>query len=211
MICSEMRSNQPLPMPGHRRQYFRSGRTTASSGGVGRRACGVIWLALMLGWGSPPANAYVLQGEHVLQLMIEAMGVSDRLQVEQERSDLGRVDTDPVSPTLETVNFAFPDRCRLDGANGTVFIIEGGQSALFINHQPVAEEKGRPRDYTQLLLYRERTLLLNCLTSLGVAIDISSLAREGDRVYYVVGAHFPDDTAPQLWVDKTDFRPFRLW
>jgi hypothetical protein len=193
-------------MPG--RKGFGGGRAKAFPGGVAWMAVSALWLLI---GAAPLVDAYVLQGGHVLELMIEAMGSSDRLMVEQERSDPARVDTDPPPPALETVNFAFPDRCRLDATDGTVFMIEGGQSALFKDNQAVAEERGKPRDYIQLLLYRERTLLANCLTSMGVAVDISSLAREGDRVFYVVGAQYPDDTVPQLWVDKTTFKPFRLF
>ncbi|MGB8426051.1 MAG: hypothetical protein WCD88_09730, partial [Desulfobacterales bacterium] len=44
---------------------------------------------------------------------------------------------------------------------------------------------------------------------LGVAAEVSSLGRFQGRVGYVLGAQYPDETVPQLWLDKESFRPMR--
>jgi hypothetical protein len=47
------------------------------------------------------------------------------------------------------------------------------------------------------------------LSQLGVAADVSSVGRFQGRIGYVLGAQYPDETVPQLWLDKETFRPMR--
>jgi hypothetical protein len=46
--------------------------------------------------------------------------------------------------------------------------------------------------------------------NLGIDVSISSLGKFDDRLALVIGAEFPDETVPQIWVDKESFRPQRL-
>ena len=39
--------------------------------------------------------------------------------------------------------------------------------------------------------------------------SISSLGKHQGRIGYIIGAQFPDELAPQLWLDKITFKPFR--
>jgi hypothetical protein len=64
--------------------------------------------------------------------------------------------------------------------------------------------------YKDLLLYRSREMLSERLLSLGIDVTVSSLGKFDDRLALVVGAEFPDETVPQVWIDKETFKPLRL-
>jgi outer membrane lipoprotein-sorting protein len=42
-----------------------------------------------------------------------------------------------------------------------------------------------------------------------VDVKVSSLGRFQGKPAYVLGARYPDETTPQVWLDKDTFRPFR--
>lgn len=63
--------------------------------------------------------------------------------------------------------------------------------------------------YKDILLYRCRILLQKRLLLLGVDISVSSLGRFQGKIAYVLGAQYPDESVPQVWIDKDTFLPFR--
>jgi hypothetical protein len=64
--------------------------------------------------------------------------------------------------------------------------------------------------YKDLLLYHSRVMLANHLVLEGIDISISSLGRFEDKIVFVVGAEYPDETESQVWIDKDTFRPVRM-
>jgi hypothetical protein len=64
--------------------------------------------------------------------------------------------------------------------------------------------------YKDLLLYRSREALSKRLSNLGIDISVSSLGRFDGRLALVVGAEFPDQTVPQVWIDKETFQPLGI-
>lgn len=63
--------------------------------------------------------------------------------------------------------------------------------------------------YKDILLYRSRILLQKRLLFLGVDISVSSLGRFQGKTAYILGAQYPDESVPQVWIDKNTFLPFR--
>jgi hypothetical protein len=52
-------------------------------------------------------------------------------------------------------------------------------------------------------------LLQSKLPLVGVNVSISSIGRFQGKLAYIIGAQYPDETVPQIWVNKETFRPFR--
>ena len=197
-----------------------------------------------------PIHAYVLQGRHVLDLMIEKLGVAETLFVSQKlffyrtapaadsstttagaaprataNEDAGSIQADvpfkinqKASP-LETIEleeslrFVFSDSFRSDARSQNserIYIFSHGRTLTIIDGTIVPDAANRFDLYKDILLYRSRQALADRLLELGVDVSISSLGRFEDKIAYVIGAEYPDESVNQLWVDKETLLPLRL-
>ena len=178
-----------------------------------RRIMGIAaCLAVLLGIGVPPARAYVLMGEHILELTVKAMGKADAFEVAQTVT-IHAPQPAPAASLAETVRIRGPYDVRVD-AVGDGFerhLLFSGHTALMAVNG-VLQEGPPPRylRYHEILMTRPRQALTDYLRVLGVDVQVSSLGRLEDRYCYVVGARFPNEDPAQLWVDKDTFLPFRL-
>lgn len=158
------------------------------------------------------AAAYVLQGPHLLDLMIKKYGAAERLSVAQKlifydnTRQSGKVEID------ETLSYVFSEEFRSDILSENtrkIHIVSKGR-ALTIIDGTIADNSESVFDvYKDLILYRSRIILKEKLNRLGIDTSISSLGRFGDKTAYIVGAQYPDESVSQVWIDKETFRPFR--
>lgn len=161
------------------------------------------------------AGAYVLMGEHVLDLMVQALGKADTLEVTQTLTVYAAATATPLptSALQETVRIRFPYDFRAD-ASGDGYqrqmLISGGTALMAVNGVLQSGPLPRYARYNEILMVKPRPALADHLRMMGVDVTISSLGRLEDRYCYVVGARFPDETVAQLWVDKDTFHPLRL-
>ena len=161
------------------------------------------------------AGAYVLMGEHVLDLMVQALGKADTLEVTQTLTVYAAATATPLptSALQETVRIRFPYDFRAD-ASGDGYqrqmLISGGTALMAVNGVLQSVPLPRYARYNEILMVKPRPALADHLRMMGVDVTISSLGRLEDRYCYVVGARFPDETVAQLWVDKDTFHPLRL-
>jgi len=156
------------------------------------------------------ADAYTLQGRHILDLMVKNLGTTRSLLVFQKMTHHSSTFTGGSTNFEETIKYIFPEQFRSDivsediqriqvVSRGTVFTVIDGE---------VASKTETIYDrYKDLLLYRSRLILQQRLPLLGVDVNISSLGRFQGNVSYVIGAQYPDELTPQVWVDKETFRP----
>ena len=157
-------------------------------------------------------NAYVLQGPHILELMTQKLGKSERLMVSQK---LILYDTSQEKGAVEleeTLRYAFPEEFRSEILSKNVEriqVVSKGVILTVIDGKVVAEPETRFDRYKDLLLYRSRMLLEQRLSILGVDVKVSSLGRFEGKPAYVLGAQYPDESVQQIWFDKDSFRPFR--
>ena len=170
----------------------------------------VLFLAAMS--ACTMAEAYVLQGSHVLDLMLEKLGTVRQLSVSQTLQFYG--DASQVRPTAlkEILRFRFPEKFRADiqGENTQRIHVLNGESVLTIVDGKVEVETETRFDlYKDILLFRYRPLLEKRLARFGVDVSVSSLGRLEEALVYIVGAHYPDISVPQVWVDKKTFLPLR--
>jgi outer membrane lipoprotein-sorting protein len=158
------------------------------------------------------AHAYVLHGSHILQMMSDAIGKADSLRVVQKHI-VYRVDQQEAPIELdEVVLYDFPDayRSEISSRSGErIHVFSRGSSITIIDRRVVADGETVFDRYMDLFLCNSRVLFEQRLPQMGIDPSISSLGRFQGRIGYVLGARYPDESVPQLWVDKKTFRPFR--
>ena len=158
------------------------------------------------------AAAYVLHPLHLLEMMTTGMGRAETLMVTQK---LVINESGPAEQTIalpETVMYFFPDAFRSEITSNVaqrIHVVDRGRSVTIIDQRLVAEQEGDFDRYKDLFLYNSRDLLEARLQQLRVDTGTSSLGKFQGRIGYVIGAQYPDEMLPQLWLDKTTFLPFR--
>ncbi len=159
-----------------------------------------------------PARAYVLPGPYILELMTQNLGKGKRLLVTQKLVLLN--DTPDKNPLelSETLKYIFPNTFRSDILSENIqriHVLSRGRALTVIDGK-TSDEAENPYDhYKDLLLFRSRKMLQERLSHLGVDPKVSSLGRFQGKPAYVLGAQYPDETVPQVWLDKNTFRPLR--
>ena len=158
------------------------------------------------------ANAYVLQGPHILELMTQNLGEAKRLLVSQKlllHNDSSQKSSVELS---ETLRYVLPKTFRSDISSANVHrihVLSKGKILTVIDGKAADETESRYDLYKDIILVRSRKLLQDRLSLLGVDITVSSLGRFQGKPAYVLGAKYPDETSSQIWFDKDTFRPFR--
>jgi outer membrane lipoprotein-sorting protein len=180
------------------------------------RIATIISLVLLLAISSiadPPATkAYVLHGYHLLDLMLKEMGSPRELQVVQKSTLEDAVTPELTAGVNETISYLIPGafRSEFTSAQGDhIHVFSNGRSLTIFNQRIVSESESDLDRYKDIFLFNTRQLLKNHLMRLGMAPDVSSVGRFQGALVYVLGAQYPDETVPQLWLDKDTFRPVR--
>lgn len=160
----------------------------------------------------PPSHAYVLHGYHLLELMRREMGTARSLEVTQKLTIQESVLPTEAVAVQETLSYRFPVAFRSEFASAAgehIQIFSNGRALTVVDRRIVSDTESELDHYKDIFLYNTRELLKNRLSQLGVAVDVSSVGRFQGRIAYVLGAQYPDETVPQLWLDKETFRPMR--
>ena len=158
------------------------------------------------------AQAYVLQGPHLLRMMSQKLGPAKGLLVFQKQfffDDSGHIATTGVD---EVITYGFPADFRSEAwseITQRIHVVRDEQSMTVLDGQILNNAISRFDRYKDLLLYRSRTLLPQRLGSMGIDLDLTSLGRFDDRIAYIVGAQYPDSTGTQIWLDKATLLPLR--
>ena len=161
----------------------------------------------------PPADAYTLQGRHLLRLMIQNIGRAHRLEAVHSIQLAREVQGTGISDLREIVRYDFPTAFRSDVMAGRdmlrIHLVARGKTLTVAGERVYPGFENRLDLYKDLLLYRSRDALENRLAALGVDVAVSSHGRWNGRPVFIVGARYPDETVPQVWLDKLSFRPVR--
>lgn len=159
-----------------------------------------------LAWG------YVLQGPHLLELMVKTMGLAKTLSVEQTVLVSDPSLSEHPFELNETLKYRFPDRFRSDArfdSTARIHVSAFGQALTIVDGRQVAYRSNGVDRYKDFILYRSGLQLHKMLLSSGVDVGTTSLGRDKDRIVFVIGAQYPDDSVPQVWVDKESFLPLK--
>jgi hypothetical protein len=172
----------------------------------------VIFCLAILALGQTALNAYVLPGPYVLDLMTQHLGGGEGLLVTQKLLVYDSDSKSGLAEFNETLKFVFPGTFRSDIASEKVQRIHvlSKDGVLTVIDGKISAESDSPYDhYTDLILFRSNKSLQKRLLDLGVNVRISSLGRFQGDTAYVLGAQYPDEDSPQVWLDKNTFRPIR--
>ncbi|MBW2598315.1 MAG: hypothetical protein JRC55_06905, partial [Deltaproteobacteria bacterium] len=159
-----------------------------------------------------PANAYVLPGPYILKLMTQNLGKAKSLLVSQTLV----IHDDTLQKSgvelSETLRYVFPEMFRSDTLSEQVHrihVLSKGKAVTVIDGKFADESDNRYDWYKNVLLFKPGKMLQDKLSLLGVDVTVSSLGRFQGKPAYILGARYPDETTPQVWLDKDTFRPFR--
>ena len=162
------------------------------------------------------ADSYVLEAPHIIDLMVRNMGNAKSIDITQTLLLYPDNHTQSATELAETVKYDFPLAFRSDITSAKIqriHLASHGDVCTMLDGKIVASDSQRPNNgfdiYKDILLLRSRTLLKQHLDSLGVDTAISSLGRFQNRIFYVIGAQYPDAEPMQLWVDRETLRPSR--
>jgi outer membrane lipoprotein-sorting protein len=159
-----------------------------------------------------PANAYVLQGAHLLELMTQNIGKTESLFVSQKLVLYDDSFKDGSIELKETLKYTFPEKFRSDIVSKnikSIHVISNGKSLTVIDGKTVAGHETLFDLYKDIILYNSRSALLERMIHLGIDESVSSLGRFQGKPVYVLGAQYPDESVSQIWLNKDTFRPFR--
>ena len=170
-----------------------------------------ISIAVLL-WFFVPANAYLLQGPHLLELMTQNIGRTKSLFVSQKLVLYDDSFKDGSIELKETLKYIFPEKFRSDIVSKnikSIHVVSKGISLTVIDGKTVAGHETLFDLYKDIVLYNSRSALLQRLARLGINESVSSLGRFQNKPVYVIGAQYPDESISQIWLNKDTFRPFR--
>jgi hypothetical protein len=158
------------------------------------------------------AHGYVLPGPQILGLTADEISDFKTLRVDQRVTVMdSTVSVEPITFD-ETLHYFFPDRFRSDIIHETtrrIHVVSRGQTATVVDDTIRTGGEAHYDQYKDLLLFNSAYLLQKSLYNHRIDIGITSLGRLGDRVVWVIGARYPDESVSQVWVDQERFVPLR--
>lgn len=177
-----------------------------------KKSLAIFFCLATLGFQHASLHAYVLPGPFLLKLMTQNLGMADRLLVTQKLvlhdDNLNNI----AGELSETLNFIFPETFRSDIVSENIqrIRIVSDRTVFTVIDGKISDEPENSYDhYKDLILFRSREVLQERLSNLGVNVKVTSFGRFQGKPAYVLGAQYPDETSPQVWLDKETFLPFR--
>ena len=164
-------------------------------------------------WSVVAGRAYILPAEQVLTYMTDRVGPSQTLIVFQKTLVYDPLIKEGMQELAETLYYLSPDRFRseITGPEVEKVTVVDDEDALVVVDGRILRERQNLFDhFKDLILYRDAEVLADRVVRLGVDVDLVSLGRFGDQIVYVIGAKYPDESVPQVWVAKDHFRPLRF-
>ncbi|OEU53352.1 MAG: hypothetical protein BA861_08795 [Desulfobacterales bacterium S3730MH5] len=158
------------------------------------------------------SHSYILPAKQILGFMIEQLGSARTFVVVQNSVIYDPAIEGGMRELDETLYYWYPDRFRREvNTPGSEQVrVVGPDGAIFVtNGKIVAETQSLFDHFKDPLLYREKELLLHSLGEQDINLDVVSLGRYKDKFAYVIGAKYPDESVPQIWIEKNTFRPIR--
>lgn len=151
----------------------------------------------------------MLPGPQLLERMAEALGPVGGVEIHQRLLFAGG----SGRTVNETLHFNAPDFFRFESRtedSHRIHVVAAGQAVTIMDGRCISDSPDPWNRYTDLLFCRSRALLVEKLGLSGVDVTVSSLGRFEGRVCRIIGARYPELSAPQVWLDKDSFFPLRL-
>lgn len=171
----------------------------------------VVVAAVFFGMASP-LFGYVLQGPHLLKLMTENLGRAKNLVVHQTLLIFDPTTPGAFEEVSETLSYRFPAAFRSDSRSDRLsrIHVDTIEDSITVYDGKISLNGDELFDrYKDLLLFRSRVLLQERLSGWGVDPAVTSFGRYEQEPVIILGARYPDESIPQVWIDKETFRPIR--
>lgn len=171
-----------------------------------------FWCLVALISLSGSAIAYILPGPFVLELMINHFGKAKRLLVHQTLKIYRSPLQNDHAEFDETLRYIFPDKFRSDILSKDthrIHLVSSDGPLTIIDGKAGVSRSSRFDQYKDILLYHSPLMLQQRLFLLGVDVSVSSIGRFQGKIAFVLGAEYPDESVPQVWVEKETFMPLR--
>lgn len=172
-------------------------------------------LASLLLFSASLAEAHVLKGEHIIQLMLAENKPPARLRINQQVTLIGPVDeAQELTNRIyeERVHYRIPGEYRSDINDPDlrrIHLFSMGRSLSVIEGRILSQSEKWTDHYKDIFLYRSRKKMVERLESLGINFSVTSLGRYNGSICYILGADYMDESVPQIWVEKDTFLPVR--
>jgi hypothetical protein len=159
------------------------------------------------------AYGYILPSKQILSFMSDQVGRKGTLVVIQKTVFYDPTLEGGMQELEETLYYKPPGKFRKEahavgvekihvcGPGGVLTVMEG---------KVVGESEGPYDHFKDPFLFKDPGALAEAFSRAGVDTGTVSLGRFKDQIAFVIGAHFPDTSVPQIWVDKDSFRPIRF-
>lgn len=161
---------------------------------------------------SMSASAYVLKGQHVLDLMLEKNNLPRRFFINQSLTVYNSGFFAEKKEYEQWVRYRLPEQFRSDIESNDlkqIHVASADDSLTIVDASVVAESETWADHYKDIFFYRSREKLVKRLEDLGIDFSVTSLGRLEGIICYVIGAQYPDESVPQLWIAKDTFQPLR--
>jgi len=155
------------------------------------------------------AAAFIPPGAHILESMIRNMGAFKSLSATQEVTGL----PEHPAPVNEVLRFLSTGNIRIDRTAETfqqIILFQSGIKSTAENGVFQEIKLTFADRYLDLLVYRNMDLLESRLDQYPIDISVSSLGRFESKPMWIIGEIYPDESRPQIWVDKDSMLPFRI-
>lgn len=169
--------------------------------------CVLLFLSL-----SGSALSYILPAEQILTFMIKHVGSARSFEIRHRAIVYGSDLEGGMQELDEVLYYRHPDRFRseVNSLDGQQVRVVGPDGAIVVTNGRIISEAEIPFDhFKDVLLYRKEDEVMRRLAELEIDLNTVSLGRFKDKIAYVIGAKYPDESLPQVWIEKDTFRPIR--
>ncbi len=171
----------------------------------------IVGMLLVAGPGI--VSGYVLPGPFVIELMLQHLNLPQKFSVQQTLQIQNDRYSDAAPAYKQIARYQLSGQFRSDITDEFLthtHMTVADRSVTVVDGAIVSESEDWQDYYKDLFLYRSRQRLTHRLSVMHVDTEVSSFGRFDDAICYVIGARYPDLDTPQLWIEKTYFRPVRL-
>jgi len=177
-----------------------------------KRLSTCLWGVLIFFSLSGSAHPYILPAEQILEFMIKHTGSARSFEV-RHKAIIYDSDLEGGTQELDEVLYhRHPNRFRseVNSPDGEQIRVVGPEGAIVVTNGRIISEAESPFDhFKDVLLCGKEDVVMGRLTETGIDLNTVSLGRFRDRIAYVIGARYPDESVPQIWIEKDTFRPIR--
>jgi hypothetical protein len=159
---------------------------------------------------------YVLPAPYIIEQMITGMNLPQQFQVEQTLLVERKADAGVPARRYEyeqVLRYRMPGMFRSDISGDDmshIHISIPTGSITAIDKVIVSASAPWVYGYREIFSYRTRKNLTDRLKEMGIDVNMSSIGRLDKMICYVIGAQYPDNSVPQLWVGRENYLPVRL-